>query len=113
MKKIAIIPARYSSTRFPGKPLALLAAKPVIQRVYEKVSQIISETWVATDDERIFNKVKEFGGNAVMTRANHQSGTDRIQEAVSHIKTDAEIIINIQGDEPFVQHSQINTLCKL
>lgn len=113
MKKIAIIPARYSSTRFPGKPLALLAAKPVIQHVYEKVSQIISETWVATDDERIFNKVKEFGGKAVMTRANHQSGTDRIQEAVSHIKTDAEIIINIQGDEPFVQHSQINTLCKL
>lgn len=113
MKKIAIIPARYSSTRFPGKPLALLAAKPVIQHVYEKVSQIISEIWVATDDERIFNKVKEFGGKAVMTRANHQSGTDRIQEAVSHIKTDAEIIINIQGDEPFVQHSQINTLCKL
>ena len=113
MKKIAIIPARYSSTRFPGKPLALLAAKPVIQHVYEKVSQIIGETWVATDDERIFNKVKEFGGKAVMTRANHQSGTDRIQEAVSHIKTDAEIIINIQGDEPFVQHSQINTLCKL
>jgi 3-deoxy-manno-octulosonate cytidylyltransferase (CMP-KDO synthetase) len=113
MKKIAIIPARYSSTRFPGKPLALLAGKPVIQHVYEKVSQTISNTWVATDDERIFNKVKEFGGKAVMTRENHQSGTDRIQEAVTRINTDADIIINIQGDEPFIQQSQIETICKL
>ncbi len=113
MKKIAIIPARYSSTRFPGKPLALLAGKPVIQHVYEKVSQTISNTWVATDDERIFNKVKEFGGKAVMTRENHQSGTDRIQEAVTRINTDAEIVINIQGDEPFIQQSQIETICQL
>lgn len=113
MKKIAIIPARYASTRFPGKPLALLAGIPIIQHVYERVSQSIDECWVATDDERILQTVIHFGGKAIMTRSNHQSGTDRIQEAVSNIRTDADIIINIQGDEPFIQTSQIETICQL
>lgn len=113
MKKIAIIPARYASTRFPGKPLALLAGIPIIQHVYERVSQSIDECWVATDDERILQTVINFGGKAIMTRSNHQSGTDRIQEAVSNIRTDADIIINIQGDEPFIQTSQIETICQL
>lgn len=113
MKTIAIIPARYASTRFPGKPLAMLAGKPVIQHVYERVKQVIADAWVATDDSRIFDAVTAFGGKAVMTRADHQSGTDRIEEAVTRIGTDADIVVNIQGDEPFVQASQIATVCGL
>lgn len=112
MKIIAIIPARYASTRFPGKPLAMLAGKPVIQHVYEQVKKVLPEAWVATDDERILNAVKQFGGKAVMTRADHKSGTDRIEEAAEKIGTDADIIINIQGDEPFIQPSQIETICR-
>ena len=112
MKFIAVIPARYSSSRFPGKPLAVLAGKPVIQRVYEQVTKVLSEAWVATDDERIYNTVLDFGGKAVMTRQDHKSGTDRIEEAVEKIKTDADVIVNIQGDEPFIQPSQIETVCK-
>lgn len=111
MKTIAIIPARYSSTRFPGKPLAMLAGKPVIQHVYEQVKKVLPEAWVATDDERIFQTVEAFGGKAVMTRNDHKSGTDRIEEAACKIKTNADIIINIQGDEPFIQPSQIETVC--
>lgn len=111
MKFISIIPARYASTRFPGKPLALLCGKSVIQRVYEKVSGIIEETWVATDDERIFNAVKDFGGKAVMTRNDHKSGTDRIEEAIEKIGGDFDVVINVQGDEPFIQASQIKTVC--
>ena len=111
MKFISIIPARYASTRFPGKPLALLCGKSVIQRVYEKVSGIIEETWVATDDERIFNAVKDFGGKAVMTRNDHKSGTDRIEEAIEKIDGDFDVVINVQGDEPFIQASQIKTVC--
>ena len=111
MKFISIIPARYASTRFPGKPLALLCGKSVIQRVYEKVSGIIEETWVATDDERIFNAVKDFGGKAVMTRNDHKSGTDRIEEAIEKIGGDFDVVINVQGDEPFIQDSQIKTVC--
>ena len=111
MKFISIIPARYASTRFPGKPLALLCGKSVIQRVYEKVSGIIEETWVATDDERIFNAVKDFGGKAVMTRNDHKSGTDRIEEAIEKIGGDFHVVINAQGDEPFIQASQIKTVC--
>ena len=103
MKHIAIIPARYASTRFPGKPLAILGGKTVIQRVYEQAVSVLSEAWVATDDERIFQTVKQFGGRAVMTRADHKSGTDRIEEASEIINTNADVIINIQGDEPFVQ----------
>ena len=113
MKFIAIIPARYASTRFPGKPLAMLGGKPVIQRVYEQAISVLPEAYVATDDERIFQCVEAFGGHAVMTRTDHKSGTDRIQEAVEHIGTDADVIINIQGDEPFVQASQLQTLMQL
>ena len=113
MKFIAIIPARYASSRFPGKPLAELGGKAVIQRVYEQVVSVLNEAYVATDDERIYNKVREFGVQAVMTRADHQSGTDRIEEAVTKIGTTADVIINVQGDEPFIQRSQIETLCRL
>ena len=113
MKFIAIIPARYASTRFPGKPLALLGGLPVIQRVYEQAISVLPEAYVATDDERIFQCVEAFGGRAVMTRTDHKSGTDRIQEAVEHIGTDADVIINIQGDEPFLQASQLQTLMQL
>lgn len=109
----AIIPARYASTRFPGKPLAVLGGKTVIQRVYEQVKNVLSEVYVATDDERIFEQVESFGGKAVMTRADHQSGTDRIQEAVEKTGTLADVIINVQGDEPFIQPSQIQTLMQL
>ena len=113
MKFIAVIPARYASTRFPGKPLAVLGGKTVIQRVYEQAVSVLPEAYVATDDERIFQAVKAFGGRAVMTRANHKSGTDRIEEAVEKIATGADVIINIQGDEPFIQPSQIETLMQL
>ena len=113
MKFIAVIPARYASTRFPGKPLAVLGGKTVIQRVYEQAVSVLPEAYVATDDERIFQAVKAFGGRAVMTRADHKSGTDRIEEAVEKIATGADVIINIQGDEPFIQPSQIETLMQL
>ena len=113
MKFITIIPARYASTRFPGKPLAVLGGKPVIQRVYEQAVSVLSEAYVATDDERIFQCVEQFGGRAVMTRSDHKSGTDRIEEAAEKIGTDADVIINIQGDEPFVAASQLKTLMQL
>ena len=112
MKFIAIIPARYASTRFPGKPLATLAGKPVIQHVYEKVSSVIADTWVATDDDRIFNTVEAFGGKAIMTRTDHKSGTDRIEEAVEKIGGEWDVVINVQGDEPFIHTSQIETVCR-
>lgn len=113
MKFIGIIPARYASTRFPGKPLAMLGGRTVIQRVYEQATAILDEAYVATDDERIFQAVEQFGGRAIMTRADHKSGTDRIEEAAEKIGTQADIIINIQGDEPFIQKSQIETLMHL
>ena len=113
MKFIGIIPARYASTRFPGKPLAMLGGRTVIQRVYEQVAAVLEEAYVATDDERIFKAVEEFGGRVVMTRQDHKSGTDRIEEAAEKIGTQADVIINIQGDEPFIQKSQIETLKKL
>ena len=109
----AIIPARYASTRFPGKPLAVLGGKTVIQRVYEQVKNVLSEVYVATDYLRIFEQVESFGGKAMMTRPDHQSGTDRIQEAVEKTGTQADVIINVQGDEPFIQPSQIQTLMQL
>ena len=108
MKFIGIIPARYASTRFPGKPLAVLGGKPVIQRVYEQVVSVLGEAYVATDDERIFQAVEQFGGKAVMTRNDHKSGTDRIEEAAQKLQTTADVIINVQGDEPFIQASQIH-----
>jgi len=126
MKFMAVIPARYASTRFPGKPLAMLGGKTVIQRVYEQVSTVLDEVYVATDDERIRQAVEAFGGRAVMTRTDHKSGTDRIEEAVekieqqthlspltSHHSNFADVIINVQGDEPFIQPSQVRTLMKL
>ena len=113
MKYIAIIPARYASTRFPGKPLAILGGTTVIQRVYEQVSTLLDEVYVAHDDERMFQRVEAFGGRAVMTRADHKRGTDRIQEAATTIGTDADVIINVQGDEPFIQPSQVETLMHL
>ena len=113
MKFMAIIPARYASTRFPGKPLAVLGGKTVIQRVYEQVSSVLEEVYVATDDQRIYDCVTGFGGRAVMTREDHKSGTDRIEEAVEKIHSSADVIINVQGDEPFIQPSQIKTLMSL
>ena len=112
MRFIALIPARYASTRFPGKPLAMLGGKSVIQRVYEQVSQMVDETYVATDDQRIFDAVEAFGGKVVMTRSDHKSGTDRIEEAVEKIGGDYDVVVNVQGDEPFIQASQIETVCK-
>lgn len=110
MKFIAIIPARYASTRFPGKPLADMGGKPMIQRVYEQVKRAVHDVWVATDDSRIFETVKAFGGKAVVTSTDHRSGTDRIQEAYSKIGEDFDVVINVQGDEPFIQPEQIESL---
>ena len=110
MKFIAIIPARYSSSRFPGKPLADMAGKPMIQRVYEQVKKAVEEVWVATDDSRIFDTVESFGGQAVITSSAHSSGTDRIEEAYSIISRKFDVIINVQGDEPFIQPEQIQAL---
>lgn len=91
----------------------MLGGKPVIQRVYEQAISVLGEAYVATDDERIFQTVTDFGGKAVMTRTDHKSGTDRIEEAVEKLATDADVIINIQGDEPFVQASQLQALMQL
>lgn len=111
MKFIGVIPARYASSRFPGKPLAILGGKTMIQRVYEQVREVLDDVYVATDDQRIFDQVKSFGGNVVMTSPDHKSGTDRIQEAVTIIGGDYDVVVNIQGDEPFIQRSQIETVC--
>lgn len=110
MKFIGIIPARYASTRFPAKPLAVLGGKPVIQRVYEQVAGILDEAYVATDDERIEAAVKAFGGKVVMTSIHHKSGTDRCYEAYTKIGKEYDVIINIQGDEPFIQQSQLEAI---
>lgn len=110
MKFIGIIPARYASTRFPAKPLAILGGKPVIQRVYEQVAGILDEAYVATDDERIETAVKSFGGKVVMTSVNHKSGTDRCYEAYTKVGHGYDIVVNIQGDEPFIQHSQLEAV---
>lgn len=111
MKFIGIIPARYASTRFPGKPLALLGGKTVIQHVYEKVAAVLEAAYVATDDERIYDVVKSFGGQVVMTRTDHKSGTDRIEEAIEKIGGEWDVVVNVQGDEPFVAKSQLDTIC--
>lgn len=111
MKFIGIIPARYASTRFLGKPLALLGGKPVIQHVYEKVAAVLEAAYVATDDERIYDVVKSFGGQVVMTRTDHKSGTDRIEEAIEKIGGEWDVVVNVQGDEPFVAKSQLDTIC--
>lgn len=110
MKFIGIIPARYASTRFPAKPLALLGGKPVIQRVYEQVAGILDDAVVATDDERIEAAVKSFGGKVVMTSVHHKSGTDRCYEAFTKVGEGYDVVVNIQGDEPFIQRSQLEAI---
>lgn len=106
-KFIGIIPARYASSRFPGKPLADIGGMTMIERVYRQVCKELDEVYVATDDNRIYDAVTAFGGKVVMTSANHKSGTDRVNEAYQTIDTEANIVINIQGDEPFVAPEQI------
>ncbi len=110
---VAIIPARYNATRFPGKPLALLKGKPIIQYVYENASRasLINSILVATDDKRIYDTVINFGGRAVMTSDNHVSGTDRIAEAAGNIECD--YVINVQGDEPFIEPEMIDDVVNL
>lgn len=110
MKFIGIIPARYASTRFPGKPLADMNGKPMIQRVYEQVKDVLDSVCVATDDIRIENAVKAFGGQVVMTSDQHRSGTDRCYEAYQKIGEGYDVIVNIQGDEPFIHPEQIQTI---
>lgn len=111
MKFLALIPARYASTRFPGKPLADLDGKPMIRRVYEKVSEVFAEVYVATDDERIERAVQDFGGRVVMTSAEHRSGTDRCREALDRVEALTggafDVIVNVQGDEPFIAREQL------
>lgn len=103
MKVVAVIPARYGSTRFEGKPLVDILGKPMIQRVYEGVceSKLIEKVIVATDDQRIMEEVQRFGGNGVMTSPDHPTGTDRIAEVARKLK--AEIVVNVQGDEPLIK----------
>lgn len=112
LKFIGIIPARYASTRFPGKPLAKLGGKYVIQRVYEQVSKVLPNVVVALDDERIAAAVDSFGGRWVMTRTDHKCGTDRCLEAYLKNGGEEDVIINIQGDEPFIQPSQLEAIMK-
>jgi len=113
MKIVAVIPARYQSKRFEGKPLTLIAGKPMIQHVVQqaKACPEVDEIFVATDDQRIYECVQGFGGTAIMTRENHQSGTDRIAEAVETIHlADQDIVVNIQGDQPIFQPSMLTDL---
>lgn len=111
-----IIPARYASSRFPGKPLVMIGNKPMIQRVYELARETLEIVYVATDDKRVFDAVVNFGGKAIMTSPDHFSGTDRCAEAVSKINLETpakiDIVINIQGDEPFIKSEQIALLMK-
>lgn len=110
MRFIGIIPARYASTRFPAKPLAVLGGKSVIQRVYEQVKKSLDEVYVATDNDLIKDAVLGFGGKVVMTSVNHRSGTDRCYEAYCKVGSGYDVVVNIQGDEPFIQPSQIEEL---
>ena len=117
MKILGIIPARYESSRFPGKPLTIIDGISMIQRVYEQTQKTssITELIVATDDERIFNAVKSFGGNVLMTSTQHESGTERCAEIVQHLRKENkhfDIIINIQGDEPFIEPAQIDLVSR-
>jgi len=117
MKTLALIPARYASSRFPGKPLADIAGKSMIQRVYERAAAVYDDCYVATDDQRIELAVKAFGGKVVMTSAAHQSGTDRCREALDTIEATTgekfDVVINVQGDEPFVDKDQLSQLSTL
>lgn len=110
MRFVGIIPARFASTRFPGKPLVDIGGKSMIQRVYEQVSKVLADVYVATDDQRIFDAVLAFGGRVIMTSNQHKSGTDRCYEAYSKLSGNFDVVINVQGDEPFIQPEQIETL---
>jgi 3-deoxy-manno-octulosonate cytidylyltransferase (CMP-KDO synthetase) len=111
MKSVAVIPARYASTRFPGKVLCNLNGKPLIQWVHERVSKSgVDEVLVATDDEKVMEAVRKFGGRPVMTSPSHPSGTDRVREAVLKAAPDCDIIVNVQGDEPLIPPEVINDL---
>lgn len=111
LKFLAIIPARYASTRFPGKPLAILGGKTIVQRVYERVKTIFEHVYVATDDTRIAEEVSKFGGKYVMTGSHHQSGTDRCYEALFKLgESNYDVVVNIQGDEPFIDPIQLTTI---
>ena len=111
MKIIGIIPARYASSRFPGKPLIDLKGKSMIERVYKgaEKSQKLSRIIVATDDERIVDEVNRFGGEVMMTSPNHLNGTDRCSEVINTI--DCDVVVNIQGDEPLIDFRQLDALC--
>lgn len=117
MNFLAIIPARYASTRFPGKPLVTILGKPMIQWVYERTSAHFADTWVATDDKRIFDAVTSFGGKVVMTSDSHKSGTDRIAEALETIErlsgVKYDVVINVQGDEPLIATDHLSTIASL
>jgi 3-deoxy-manno-octulosonate cytidylyltransferase (CMP-KDO synthetase) len=116
MNILGIIPARYNSTRFPGKPLVQINGKPMIQRVFEQASKSskLMKVIIATDDSRIFNAVSEFGGEACMTSPQHQSGTDRCAEIIQQDASNRwDVVVNIQGDEPYIQPEQIDLLCSL
>lgn len=112
MRKLAIIPARYASSRFPGKPLIELKGKSMIQHVFDRVKNgnLFDKVVVATDDQRIYDHVKGFGGNVEMTKTQHETGTDRCGELVANKYVDYDIVVNIQGDEPLVSTQQLNTL---
>lgn len=111
MKAICVIPARYSSTRLPGKPLKDICGKPMICRVWERASRAasVAEVIVATDDERILQAVEKNSGRAMMTRADHKTGTDRLAEVAEHFP-DADVIVNVQGDEPLIEPALIDAL---
>ena len=117
MRILALIPARYASTRFPGKPLAEIAGKPMIRWVYERTAAVFPDCYVATDDDRIAGAVTGFGGNVVMTADTHQSGTDRCREALDSIESRTgkrfDVVVNVQGDEPFVSSEQLRQLSTL
>lgn len=110
MKFIGIIPARYASSRFPGKPLADIGGMPMIQRVYNQVKDVLDAVCVATDDERIEAAVRSFGGHVVMTSDQHRSGTDRCYEAYTKVGAGYDVVVNIQGDEPFIRPPQVEIL---
>ena len=114
MKVIGIIPARFGSSRFPGKPLADIKGKTMIRRVYEQasLSKALNEVVVATDDDRIMKEVKSFGGKSIMTAGHHQSGTDRCFEALEKLGSTWDVVVNIQGDEPFIHPEQIDEVVK-
>ena len=111
---IGIVPARYASSRFPGKPLADIHGKSMIQRVYEQASKALETVYVATDDDRIFNTVKAFGGKVVMTSSLHKSGTDRCAEAIKLAEQEQgllyDVVLNVQGDEPFIEPQQLELI---